>query len=484
MLKSDSVIEQNTGTTPAGQVGQTVTVHAFDDTSFELTLQQRLNEGPYTELWKAQDAQSRLWALRLLPNTQVDEAEWTQVERLGLLQHAQAARTIGMVEINGQVGLVRHWVTGSPIDKIWLPNAQISDIEEVFRNVLAAVSQAHHLGIVHGGLKPARIYLDKDQGIIQVLDFAVGPWLPPRPEDAPWLPPEHRDSYVPDIQSDLYALGAILYWLATGEAPPLQPEPIRKRRPDLPRGLAMAIDKSLTPQREARINSCHTFYELVGKGDIGKRIRRSTESFPIGLVDADGNFDLLPNGGEVIKRPRDWQDTLPHEIPPPEELTGRVPTPPPPVVSKKAPAPRPPAPQTHNRNDGLLAFGAFFLILFSVGVLYFLNLPTPPPPSTHEVANKFYPPTISTIIDFSGSIQPPEVVVYCPSGYNQSTHVTTGRAIIDNLPDENGCSMHPRSPAIDRPYPVRQGNNYTCAIDKGILICQPMNIPKPTGSHL
>jgi len=135
------------------------------------------------------------------------------------------------------------------------------------------------------------------------------------------------------------------------------------------------------------------------------------------------------------------------------------------------------------RNDGALALGALILILFSASVWYFLNLPTPTTPPTPDVAHKVYPPTVSTIIDFSGSIQPPEVVVYCPSGYNQSTTVTSGRAIVDNLPNENGCSMHPRSPAIDRPYPVRQGNNYTCAIDKGILICQPMNIPKPSGSH-
>ncbi|HNH50061.1 MAG TPA: hypothetical protein PKY30_23680, partial [Myxococcota bacterium] len=116
------------------------------------------------------------------------------------LDNPYIARIVGRVQVDGVSGLVRQWVTGRPVDRFWHANPPLTDVEQYFRAVLSAVKTAHRHGVVHGGLKPSRIYIDESEKSLHVLDFAMGPWLPPRMEDAPWLAPERRGCFEPDIR--------------------------------------------------------------------------------------------------------------------------------------------------------------------------------------------------------------------------------------------------------------------------------------------
>lgn len=252
-----------------------------------IRLESPIRLGKETDLWGARDPSGQPWAVRLLPHFVSDPVEWEQMEILSRVRHPQVVWVMGKVEAQGRSGLVREWVRGTPVDQIWQSKEEIPVIEEVFRNILVAIHEVHRAGVVHGGLKPARVFLDREKRTVKVVDFGIGPWLPPRLEDGPWLAPEQRQKYNQDERGDIYSLGAMLYWLASGVVPDLHPRPLRYIRPDLPGGLLQAVEEAMRPDREARLGSCSLLLDLIGEGFTNRPIYKISESFPTGLEDAN-----------------------------------------------------------------------------------------------------------------------------------------------------------------------------------------------------
>lgn len=104
----------------------------------------------------------------------------------------------------------------------------------ITRQVCKSLSEAHRMGMVHRDLKPNNIHLANLGGeydVAKVLDFGLVKWN--ADPEAPQLTAEHSVSGTPlfmspeqatgrrdiDGRSDLYALGAVLYFLLTGKPP-------------------------------------------------------------------------------------------------------------------------------------------------------------------------------------------------------------------------------------------------------------------------
>lgn len=110
---------------------------------------------------------------------------------------------------------------------------------EIAVDIAAALGAAHEAGIVHGGLNPGVVY-ETPEGLHKVTGFGPWPASSRTPERAAYIAPEQVRAFIrrgssasrreADEQSDLFALGAVLYRLLTG-IPPFVTEDGHPERP-------------------------------------------------------------------------------------------------------------------------------------------------------------------------------------------------------------------------------------------------------------
>ncbi len=132
---------------------------------------------------------------------------------------------------------------------------------ELFNDILSGVAHAHAKGVFHCDLKPANILLGED-GRPRIADFGQSRLSN---EQSPalgtlfYMAPEQADlTATPDMRWDVYALGAILYRMLTGELPYRNDELIRQIETavDLPDRLAryrQSVKLAPTPTAHRRV---------------------------------------------------------------------------------------------------------------------------------------------------------------------------------------------------------------------------------------
>ncbi|WP_376694710.1 tetratricopeptide repeat protein [Wenzhouxiangella sp. EGI_FJ10305] len=151
---------------------------------------------------------------------------------LARLDHANIARILdGGTTDDGQAWLVMEWVGGRDLHRC--RDDHVGDCLACLGHFLPlaeAVSHAHQRRVVHGDIKPANVRVG-DDGRVRLLDFGVARLLAGEADDPhnriraltpAWSAPELRAGEPVSTQSDLWSLGALLFWMLTGDR--LDPE--------------------------------------------------------------------------------------------------------------------------------------------------------------------------------------------------------------------------------------------------------------------
>src|SRR6202011_4346827 len=151
---------------------------------------------------------------------------------LARLEHPNIARLIdaGSTE-SGLPYFVMEFVDGVPVPKFVRDHRlSIRERLEVFLKICSAVSRSHRDRIVHRDLKPTNI-LVTDDGEPKILDFGIAKLLDAgqnlidatATQQQRFTPtcvsPEQARGEPVTTASDIYALGALLYEMLTGETP-------------------------------------------------------------------------------------------------------------------------------------------------------------------------------------------------------------------------------------------------------------------------
>jgi serine/threonine-protein kinase len=127
---------------------------------------------------------------------------------------------------------------------------------EIARQLLAGLAAAHDRGLLHRDLKPANVMVD-GQGRAHITDFGLSVEMAggKSPGDAAgtvaYMAPERFAGQPATVQSDLYALGLVLYETCTGQ-PALRSTTIEGWRlahsdstPTAPSSIVTEIDRAL-----------------------------------------------------------------------------------------------------------------------------------------------------------------------------------------------------------------------------------------------
>jgi serine/threonine-protein kinase len=200
--------------------------------------------------------------------------------------------------------IVMQYIPGKSLDKVIGEGpASLQLTLSAGIQISDGLSAAHNLGIFHRDLKPANVMLT-DGGLIKILDFGLARRLAPdkaefdpsgpeskrNPPNAgatytarggtiAYMAPEQFVTGQSSVQSDIFALGLILYELATGrhpfhrpDAPDFQsiraiqfaePPSIRQIAPHLPVELESVIFRCLEKQPSARFASAAEVREAL-----------------------------------------------------------------------------------------------------------------------------------------------------------------------------------------------------------------------------
>ncbi|MDC0675008.1 serine/threonine-protein kinase [Nannocystis radixulma] len=153
------------------------------------------------------------------------------------------------------------------------------------RQALIGLEAVHRAGIVHRDIKPENIFLHEvgeDRVLVKLLDFGISKFSATgasktrtaadlfmgTPE---YMSPEQaRGAAFVDPRTDIWAIGAILYRALSGAPVFTGPDvpsvltailhfphvPLAERAPNVPIGLAAAVDRCLSKDRDERYPSC------------------------------------------------------------------------------------------------------------------------------------------------------------------------------------------------------------------------------------
>ncbi|MGZ3410367.1 MAG: serine/threonine protein kinase [Xanthobacteraceae bacterium] len=149
------------------------------------------------------------------------------------------------------------------LDSLPLPCAEVAAIGA---RAAAALHDLHRQHVIHLDIKPSNIIMRGDDAVL--IDFGLSrhTQLPDLPAEeisgpigtGPYISPEQLDGVRDDPRSDLFALGVVLYFFATGERPFGDPRTVREWRkrlyvdPTPPR----SIRPDITPWMQEIILRC------------------------------------------------------------------------------------------------------------------------------------------------------------------------------------------------------------------------------------
>ncbi len=174
--------------------------------------------------------------------------------------------------------IVMEYVEGITL-KNYMQHREVLNLREIISyttQILRALDHAHKKGIVHRDIKPQNIMLLKN-GVIKVMDFGIAKI--PNAETVTmtdkaigtvyYISPEQVSGEPTDARSDLYALGVMMYEMATGTLPFSAETPVsvalmhvndtavppREVNPNIPVGLEQIISRAMEKDPDARYQS-------------------------------------------------------------------------------------------------------------------------------------------------------------------------------------------------------------------------------------
>jgi serine/threonine-protein kinase len=271
----------------------------------------------------------------LLTQVQMRSTVLREARLASAIEHANVCAIYEVGETGEEAYIVMQFVPGQSLDRLIVRGpASPQLVLSVGIQIADGLQAAHSLGIFHRDLKPQNVMLT-DGGLVKILDFGLARRL--QPEDAVFDPskpavprsattaetytarggtirymaPEQFVTGQSSVQSDIWAVGVLLYELTTGRHPFVRPDAedfqviraiqfsnppdLAEIAPGISSELKSVIDLCLEKNPAARYASAAEVREAL------KTIMKAMQ-FETGGIPGDAAANLVTTGPEAEKR--------------------------------------------------------------------------------------------------------------------------------------------------------------------------------------
>ncbi len=196
-----------------------------------------LGRGGMADVYKVFDRQRAvILAMKILHSDLASDGSFLarferEARALEMLQHPNIVRYYGLEKAESLSFILMDYIEGLTLGKeIFLQKGGMPPerIQEIMQPVCAALYYAHQMGMVHCDIKPANIMIRR-HGAVYLADFGIARMTEASTQPfyeagtPAYMPPEQLEGKTPSPAADIYALGVVLYEMATGGQRPFHP---------------------------------------------------------------------------------------------------------------------------------------------------------------------------------------------------------------------------------------------------------------------
>lgn len=267
-------------------------VHVGDKLKNRYRIEESLGRGGMAEVYRVWDLQRNVpLAMKVLREDLAHDVVFLkrferEAKTLSKLQHPNIVRFYGLEQDGMLVFMLMDYIEGESLrEEIFRSRGNGMSLErilEIMHPVCSALNYAHQSGIVHCDLKPGNILIDKS-GKIFISDFGIARHIDVSTSTMvgigtpAYMAPELIKGEDPTPQTDIYALGIVLYEMLTGGERPftgeratitgttaekvrwehleLEPAPVSQFNPKVNPDNQAIVDRCLQKQPEMRFQN-------------------------------------------------------------------------------------------------------------------------------------------------------------------------------------------------------------------------------------
>ena len=205
-------------------------------------------------------------------------------DHLSRLRHKNIVMVVDAFRANSTSYYVMQYIDGQSLDSLIAAKGRLSTDETVgiTRQVGSALSCMHSMGMLHLDVKPANVMMADEKTAI-LIDFGLSKQYDQngQPESsttvgsgtpgyAPIEQANHREGKDFPVQMDVYALGATMLKMLTGQRPPEASDILNFGFPKkellavgVTLSVAMVVEKAMAPQQNKRYKTVNDFLKAL-----------------------------------------------------------------------------------------------------------------------------------------------------------------------------------------------------------------------------